>query len=275
MTHATRIDRLVGLAVGLGIGAALAATPGIASADDFQISIDGMDLFPTDGNTATATSGMGDIAIAFGVGSDASASGGVGDYAFADGAGTDAGAGSSAGIPGSYDFALATGAGSIAGAGGGNFDTAMVNGNDSVAVASGDAVTDGGTTTNYLANNDFAYVLGSNSQAYGGNYFGVETDSNYDTAMVIDPFGTAGSTASAGTGDYDFAAAFGDMLHAMAVAVNDMITILPSLYVVVRQRRYLRRPPEMPTRFGSGATMPEGATPVWSSCIAVIHWDIE
>src|SRR5260370_3641773 len=65
MTHATRIARLPGLAVGLGIGAALAATPGVASADDFQISIDGMDLFPTAGNTATATSGMGDFAIAF------------------------------------------------------------------------------------------------------------------------------------------------------------------------------------------------------------------
>jgi hypothetical protein len=59
MKHATRIGRLAGLAVGLGIGAALAATPGVASADDFQISIDGMDLLPTAGNTATATSGRG------------------------------------------------------------------------------------------------------------------------------------------------------------------------------------------------------------------------
>ena len=44
MTRATRIGRLAGRAVGLGIGAALAATPGTASADDFQVSIDGMDL---------------------------------------------------------------------------------------------------------------------------------------------------------------------------------------------------------------------------------------
>jgi hypothetical protein len=49
MKHATRIGRLTGLAVGVGIGAALAAMPGVASADDFQISIDGMDLFPTTG----------------------------------------------------------------------------------------------------------------------------------------------------------------------------------------------------------------------------------
>ena len=44
MTRATRIGRLAGRAVGLGIGAALAGTPGTASADDFQVSIDGMDL---------------------------------------------------------------------------------------------------------------------------------------------------------------------------------------------------------------------------------------
>jgi len=81
------------LAVGLGIGAALSATPGVASADpssdpwidqllsglsvpdpaatlDMQVSIDGTDLFPTAGNTATASSpaGMGDIAIAIGNG---------------------------------------------------------------------------------------------------------------------------------------------------------------------------------------------------------------
>jgi hypothetical protein len=44
MKRATRIGRFAGLAVGSGIGAALAATPGTASADDFQVSIDGMDL---------------------------------------------------------------------------------------------------------------------------------------------------------------------------------------------------------------------------------------
>ena len=87
------------LAVGMGIGAALAATPQIASADssadpfswadqvlsglavpaadpsplDMQISISGMDLFSTVDNTATANSGFGDIAIAIGNGANASA----------------------------------------------------------------------------------------------------------------------------------------------------------------------------------------------------------
>ena len=41
------------------------------SALDYQISINGMDLFPTVDNTATATSGTGDIAIAIGNGANA------------------------------------------------------------------------------------------------------------------------------------------------------------------------------------------------------------
>jgi hypothetical protein len=229
MTRAIRIGRLAGLAVGLGIGAALAATPGTASADDFQISIDGFDLLPVAGNTATATSGAGDIAIAFGDGASANATGGVGDYAFADGTGSNAGAGSGGITTGNFDYAFADGAGSNAGAGAGSFDTAVASGADSAALASGDSVTDAGVTTVYPANDDLAYAWGPNTVAIGGGYFGVETDSNYDAAVVVDPFGTAGSTASAGNGDYDFAAAFGDMLHAMAVAGNDMVDILPSL----------------------------------------------
>lgn len=229
MKHATRIGRLAGLAVGLGIGAALAASPGVASADDFQISIDGMDLFPTAGNTATASSGMGDFAIAFGDGASATAGGGVGDFAIADGANSMAGAGNTEGEgTGNFDFASAFGTGSSAGAGDGSDDTAIANGTDSGAFAAGDSVTDGGTT-NYPANDDFAYALGAHTLAIGGGFFGVQQVSDNDTALVIDPFGTVGSTASAGTGDNDFAAAFGDMLHAMAVAGNDLITILPTL----------------------------------------------
>ena len=57
MKHANGIGRLAGLAVGLGIGAAVASTPGVAWADelDFQISIDGYDLIPAADTTATAT----------------------------------------------------------------------------------------------------------------------------------------------------------------------------------------------------------------------------
>ncbi len=104
MSHPIRCGRMGMLAVGLGIGAALASTPQIASADpaadpfswadqvlsglpvpaadaaaplDMQISISGMDLFSTVGNTATATSGAGSIAIAIGDGANANASGGI------------------------------------------------------------------------------------------------------------------------------------------------------------------------------------------------------
>jgi hypothetical protein len=93
------------LAAGLGIGVAsaepstdpytwsdqliggLSAPAETTSALDMQISIDGMDLFPTAGNTATATTDSGDlgIAIAIGNGADANATGGVFDFALADG----------------------------------------------------------------------------------------------------------------------------------------------------------------------------------------------
>ena len=201
MKHATRIGRLAGLAVGLGMGAALAATPGIASADDFQISIDGMDLLPTAGNTATATSGMGDIAIAFGNGANATATGGLFDSAFADG----------------------TGSSAAAGIGGG--DTAFASGTGSSALAGGDTVTDASGTHTFLGNDDFASALGPHTMAGSGVLF-TETASSNDIAMVFDPFGTSGSEALAGIGNFDLAAAFGDTLHALATSGNFLVDIL-------------------------------------------------
>jgi hypothetical protein len=236
MAHATGIGRLAGLAIGLGIGAALATTPGVASADefDFQISIDGHDLIPVADTSATATSGTGDFAIAIGDGANATAgvagdgvTDGSFDAAFADGAGSIALANE-----GNYDFASATGMGSGAGAGDSNDDVAISNGTDSGAFAGGDTVTAGGVTTNYPGNDDFSYALGPSTLANSGGFFtGVETDSSNDTALVFDPFGTGtnASTAFAADGNYDLAAAFGDMLHAVASEGNDIITILPSL----------------------------------------------
>lgn len=49
MGTATRMGRLSALAVGLGIAAAVASWLGTAAAGDFQMSIDGLDLFPTAG----------------------------------------------------------------------------------------------------------------------------------------------------------------------------------------------------------------------------------
>jgi hypothetical protein len=191
------------LAVGLSIGAALAATPVVASADpstdpwidqllsglsvpdpaatlDMQVSIDGTDLFPTAGNTATATSTMGDIAIAIGNGANASATdatGDTGDFAFADGANSTA----EAGFNGGGDSAVVFGANSTAEAG-------------------------------FIGGFDSAVVIGANSTAEAG--FGIPA------SLPLFPFAIPSS--------FDLAAAFGDMLHASASG-NFMIDILPSL----------------------------------------------
>ena len=230
MKHATRTSRLAGLAVGLGIGAALAATPGVASADDFQVSIDGMDLLPTAGNTAAANSGMGDFAIA--IGADSMACAGSAAVACDDTPGqfdsaTAVGTGSLADSGyGNFDTAYANGTDSIAGAGYGNFDTALANGTDSGALASGDLLTIGGTTTLIAGNDDFASALGPHTIASVGDNFSITPSSN-DLAIVFDPFGTVGSEAHAGIGNFDLAAIFGDMLSATALGGNGLVDILP------------------------------------------------
>lgn len=197
--QARSIYRVAGLAVGLGIGAAGAATswtayaddgsppsdpsiaaditflaPNPAAASDMAVSVDGFTLFQQ--GTATATSGTGDIAIAFGAGSDANATGGFGDIAFANG--TD----------------------SAATAIYGNGDLASALGDHTAAVA-------GGTSLTVLGNNDIA--------------------------EVFDPFGTVGSTATAGAvedfpGNFDLGAVFGDMLNSFhAVGGNFLVDVLP------------------------------------------------
>jgi hypothetical protein len=208
MMNAHRITRTLGtaagglLAVGLGIGAALAATPGTASADsstdpfswiggmdpgdlsvpaqtsalDLQVSIDGMDLFPTAGNTATATSGMGDIAIAIGNGAEANA-----------GAGT---APMGPLSPGQFDSAVAIGSGSVADAGQGNHDVA-------------------------LAFDPFA------AENFGGSAFA--EDGNSDLAAVF--AGDGGEAVAGLPGSSDLAAAFGDFVHAAANLGSNLVDI--------------------------------------------------
>jgi hypothetical protein len=180
MVNARSLARLSLLAVGLGIGATVTSTLPVASADglDMQISIDGQDLFPTLGNTATATSTMGNIAMAFGDGANATTGDGTGQFAFADG--TDA----------------------VAGAGGNN-DTAIDIGNNtgpgSFALAG-------------VGNNDFSFVWANNSTAYsGGDLLDSNLPGNNDTAVVFDPFGTGGDNVIAGingadTGNFDLGA---------------------------------------------------------------------
>jgi hypothetical protein len=213
-------SRLAGIAVGLGIAAAFAAAPGVASADDMQISIDGMDLFPATGNTAIAESGMGDIAMAFGNDSFACAgcadSPGTLDFAFASGTGSSADSGF-----GQFDNAMASGTNSLSDAGAGNFDTAIANGVNSFANATG-------VNPMALGNYDFADAWGTNANAEAGSILSLTPSSN-DIAWVLDPFGTVGSTALAGDGNVDLAGVFGDSLSASALG-NFMYDIVSALF---------------------------------------------
>jgi hypothetical protein len=229
------IARLGILAVGLGIGAAAAYTP-VASADsstdwlwsmdsllgaaavpvvpsalDYQISIDGYDLFPTAGNTATAVSGMGDIAIAFGSGSDAVADGGFGDYATATAGGTAIAGDPVTGDTGNnFDFASASGLGSRAYAGddptlctgagitcpdtiGSSFDSASANSGDGTASAPAFAL------AGFNGSGDSASAVGQDASAEAG-LSATATPANDDFASVLGNLNTpTNDIADAGT----------------------------------------------------------------------------
>jgi hypothetical protein len=262
MSTTPRIGRLAMLAGGLGFAAALAATPGIASATtDIDISIDGVDIF-NGGGSATAESAMGDMAIAFGPNSFAFAEGGFGDFAsaFSTGTGAEALAGDDApGASGNdFDFASAVGTGRTGFAAAGNailpdttgssFDFASADGLDSVAVAgnngSGDyasAVGDNvqseaGFSTNAVvpANFDWASVWGnlftpttSTIEAdAGGGLFAV--GGSNDLAFILDPFGTIGSEAMAGLGsNFGLAGVLADDLNALSTGIDGIFHIAP------------------------------------------------
>jgi len=79
-----------------------------------------------------------------------------------------------------------------------------------------------------LSIGDIASVINTGSafdQAISGGTAAVPFSDN-DLALIID----TGSTAMAGSGgDWDFAAVFGDLLHANATGANFLLDILPSL----------------------------------------------
>jgi hypothetical protein len=205
MLRSRGLGRLGLLVVGLGIGAAVADTPGVASGDsstdwlssidqllgglsvptadpaqalDMQISIGGTLLFPYVDNTAIAMAGPGDIAIAIGDNSYASAQNGA------------------------FDFAFADGTNSFAEAEIGNFDVAVADGADSVAKAGFDAALIPGlfSPTSF----DAALVFGADSTAYAG-FEGIDNS----------------------VGFFDLAAAFGDNLFAEAVIAPFLVDIVP------------------------------------------------
>jgi hypothetical protein len=221
------------LAVGLGIGVSVAHSP-VASADsstDWLSSIDSLlsggslSAAPTDLNlaisidghsmvsdgSATADSGTGDIAIAYGANSTAVAEGGYGDYAVAEGS-----------------DALAKAGDAATGATGSNFDSAIDIGNNDVAPAgepldgaysgSGDldGGTDGGTDSSDTAidigNNTNDGDIGGDDGAYAGSgsLTQLSGNGNDDTAIDIGNNSGVGDGVGAVDGTSDYASLFGD-----------------------------------------------------------------
>jgi hypothetical protein len=202
MLRSRGLGQLGLLAVGLGIGAALGSTPGVASGDSstdwlssidqslgglpvpaagtvqaMQISIDGTSLI-SGPNTAFAFSGPGSIAIAIGDNSYASAQNGM------------------------FDFAFADGSNSMAEAEEGNFDVAVADGSDSVAKAG----------------------------EYAGLVPGLLSPTNFDTALVFgdNSFAEAGGLGiNNSVGFFDLAAVYGDNLIAQATATPFLVDIVP------------------------------------------------
>ncbi len=215
------------LAVGLGIGAAVASSPGIASADSatdpfnflagldplsgadsaaaadpfgIYISADGMTLLDL-GEGAFAHSGAGDLAIAIGYGSFANATGGFGDSAIAtDGASAYAGATLPIGATGSnFNFADAEGEGTRAFAGGGSFDSA------SAASGTNTDPDDGAFADAGAGSNDSASAVGQGVAALAGQGDAASGNfANFDSANVFGNLShTADITAQASQGNFD------------------------------------------------------------------------
>jgi hypothetical protein len=221
MANARGVARLGTLAVGLGIGLAAFATPVVAVADsstdwlnDFfggaalpapgvpdvnlAISIDGYSLVSE--GTASAASGKGDIAIAYGDGASASAEGGNGDYALADGSDALASSGGlSTDTGANHDIAIDIGNNT-------GFDDAARAGNSDL-----DGGTDGGT-----GSGDTAIDIGNNSDFFDGSDAGAGGlvagvgNGNGDTAIDVgnNTGGVDGPWAVAGNDNY--AGSFGD-----------------------------------------------------------------
>lgn len=262
MKSAVDIGRVGALAIALGTGVWLASVPWLAVADpgssgmniadpgaldlvgpaaadpaglNIDVSYNGMDLFHM--GDATAVSGQGDLAIAYGDGATANA--GVydiadqpitwtGDYAFADGDHSTAVA-----SVGNYDSATATDGGTAysgfavtpgAQLGGGSDDVANASGAGSTADAAGTGgtgdynsatATDGGTADSgfiYTPGHSYDGGIGDSASANGTGSTAVAGFGNSDSVSVS---GTD-STATAAFGNNDIADVLGD--HSTAVA---------------------------------------------------------
>jgi hypothetical protein len=303
MVNARGLGRLGMLAVGLGLGAAVAHSP-VASADsatdllssidslvsggalpaadpstlNLAISFDGYSLVSDGSAYAYTASGEYGLAIAYGAASVAEARGGIGDYALADGTKAGAYSGTDSGSGNNFDSAIDIGSNNsnsdYAGAGDGSYDSAIQignntgyddgpeagNGNHDSAIDIGSntgnedgpgaytgsydtAVSDGSYTGNDYGSfaadgsGNLADAVGNQSEALAGGSPGLSSNGNI--AYVLDPSGTDGSYAEAGSngttaGGYDLAAVLGvDDTTASALGTQflyDIVTALGSLH---------------------------------------------
>jgi hypothetical protein len=255
MKLAGRIGRMGGLAVALGAGAWLCSLPlsAPASADSSGMGIatfGGLDPASLVGLTGSDPSGLNiDVSYngmdLFHMG-DATAHTGTGDFAIAygDGASAEAGYGTTASglsLVGQHDSAFADGAGSTAIAGGGDYDSATAS--NGATADSGFFVEPGVSGTG--GSDDIASASGAGSMAdAAGQMFNTATASGGGTAdsgfidhpgVGVSQGGTgdsaiasgAGSTAAAGFGNGDSASVSGTGDSAIAgFGNNDIAQVL-------------------------------------------------
>jgi hypothetical protein len=230
------VARLGMLAVGLGVGAAIASTPGIAAADsstdwlasidsllggalpapatsglDLAISFDGYSLV-SDGSASAYTGAAGngnyDLAIAYGDGATANAYGGSGDSALADGSNAYANAGGGSGA--NFDQAVDIGNNDLPSTGyydGAYAGDADLIGNGSGGTGSYDTAIDIGNNTN-----DVGEGVGGNSGAFAGagGLVGVAGNGNNDTAIDIGNNSGFGNGPAAVDGNYNYVSESGN-----------------------------------------------------------------
>lgn len=220
-----------GSVAGAGVGGLFDLASAIGTGSQVGAGIGGLfDLASAIGKDSSSSGffGVGNLAAALGPDSTVGSGVGVDNLAIA-------GPGGLASAVGLLNAAFAAGAGSDAAAGG-VLNAALALGSQVAATASGVfdlAVAEGVNAVVKAMNGffDFAYALGTGSttdEVYAGGIGGVL--GNADTATVIG----SGSTATAGSdattsGNFDLAAALGDMLHAHATGGNFLIDIAPFL----------------------------------------------
>jgi hypothetical protein len=217
MKSTRALTRLGLLAVGLGVGAAFASMPAIASADTSSDWLSAVDsLFSGAAPAADAATGLNvaisyDGASLFQIGTAHASSGSDGDFAIA------YGADSSASATGTDSYATVYGDGSsaVAGGAGSSTDTALVVGDGSSAFAGG-----------ANSSQNLAFIYGNESTAGAGGYG--DNPGTQDIAGIVgnDDGAFAGSNATA-PGDFDIAyVESNDLGTANATGTSDLIEIL-------------------------------------------------